>query len=82
MKEADTRAPLILGVVLTLLLLTLSIVLLRVYTRAMLLKQFGADDIWAVLSMVIPSFYVKARGSGTKGQINRLQLLRVHSAYC
>ncbi|EXL72588.1 hypothetical protein FOPG_11859 [Fusarium oxysporum f. sp. conglutinans race 2 54008] len=51
MKEGDTRAPLILGVVLTLLLLTFSVVLLRVYTRAMLLKQFGADDIWAVLSM-------------------------------
>ncbi|KAI1029381.1 hypothetical protein LB504_010617 [Fusarium proliferatum] len=74
MKEADTRAPLILGVILTLLLLTLSIVLLRVYTRAMLLKQFGADDIWAVLSMVIPSFYVKARGSGIKYGFGRHQV--------
>ncbi|EWZ79704.1 hypothetical protein FOWG_16217 [Fusarium oxysporum f. sp. lycopersici MN25] len=51
MREGDTRAPLILGVVLTLLLLTFNVVLLRVYTRAMLLKQFGTDDIWAVLSM-------------------------------
>ncbi|KAH7210030.1 hypothetical protein DER44DRAFT_809672 [Fusarium oxysporum] len=52
MKEGDTRAPLILGVVLTLLLLTFSVVLLRLYTRAILLKQFGADDIWAVLHQV------------------------------
>ncbi|KAH7222624.1 uncharacterized protein BKA55DRAFT_668183 [Fusarium redolens] len=50
MKEEDSRAPLILGVVLTLLLLTFSVVLLRVYTRAILLKQLGADDIWAMLS--------------------------------
>ncbi|KAF5963688.1 integral membrane protein [Fusarium bulbicola] len=52
MNEGDTRVPLILGVILPLLLLTFTVVLLRVYTRAVLLKQFGADDVWAVLSMV------------------------------
>ncbi|KAF5618733.1 integral membrane protein [Fusarium sp. NRRL 52700] len=51
MKEEDTRAPLILGVVISLLTLTLGVVLARVYTRAVLLRQFGADDVWAVLSM-------------------------------
>ncbi|KAJ0155933.1 Oxidase FUB9 [Fusarium oxysporum f. sp. albedinis] len=64
MREGDTRAPLILGVVLTLLLLTFSVVLLRVYTRAMLLKQFGTDDIWAVLSMV-------SHGFNPLGQVRR-----------
>jgi len=56
MKEGDTLAPVILGAVLPLLLLTVTVVLLRVYTRAILLKQFGPDDIWTVLSMVSPSF--------------------------
>jgi hypothetical protein len=75
MKEEDSRAPLILGVVLTLLLLTFSVVLLRVYTRAILLKQLGTDDIWAMVSFVSLS-------SNNMGQALNVKITGLNCCMC
>lgn len=53
---AENRGPQLLGVNIALSIITCSVVLLRCYTRAFIVKAFGADDWIMILATVSASF--------------------------
>lgn len=49
---AESRLPVILGVLTTFFIVALVVVLLRIYVRALVTHSFGADDILIIFAIV------------------------------
>ncbi|KAF5687112.1 integral membrane protein [Fusarium circinatum] len=53
MATSETRVPMAMGIIIPLTCLALFAVTLRVYTRAVLVKNAGIDDYFAVISFIM-----------------------------
>ncbi|EGX93830.1 integral membrane protein, putative [Cordyceps militaris CM01] len=63
---AENRGPELLGINITFCIITCSIVLLRCYTRAFIVKAFGVDDWIIILATMCYLGYITASNMGVK----------------